>query len=88
MEGLGFSVLDANYFRNAGCRRGCAVRSYYLARDLLDRAIGGLDGIGTEAAHDQSTVSVGGSGWAVGIHSDGLLDLEIREPKLSTRTSD
>ena len=75
MKGLGFPIVDANHIRDAGRRRGFAVRSHDLAREVLARSISGLDGIGTESAHDQSTVSVGGSGWAVGIHSDGLLFL-------------
>ena len=69
MKGLGFPVMDANHVRDGGCRRGCMVCNHDLAKDILDRLIGGLDGVGSEAAHDQSTISVGGSGWAVGIHT-------------------
>ena len=38
------------------------------AKDILDRAIGSLHDIGTEPAHDESTVSVSRSGWAVIVH--------------------
>ncbi len=83
--------------------RGGGVASRFVVttwrKTSSPRSIGGLDGIGTESAHDQSTISVGGSGRAVGIHSDGLfllilphcvcgflqanLHLELRELKRS-----
>ena len=76
MQRLGFQVLDANHLRDAGCRRSGTVPSLGAAGNMLDRSIGVLDGVGAEAAHDESTVAVGGIGWAEGIHSEDLLDLE------------
>ena len=68
MPGPGFQVVDANYLRDGGCRRPGAVPHLDTAEDILDLLIGGLDGVGAVAAHDQPTAAVVGSGSAAGIH--------------------
>ena len=52
VEGLRFHVLNVHYVRHIGRRQGVGVRSLGMAGDVLDRSIGGLDGIGAEEAHD------------------------------------
>ena len=68
MPGPGFQVVDANYLRDGGCRRRGAVPSLVTVEDVLDLSIGGLDGVGADAAHDQPTAAVVGGGSAAGIH--------------------
>ena len=52
VQGAGAQVVDANDLRDARWQGGGTVYILANAAVLLDRSIGGLDGVGSGATHD------------------------------------
>ena len=68
VEGLGVDVVDPDHVRHLGRRQGVGVAGPQDGIDGRDLSIDGPDCLGVVMGHDQATVAVEGSGWAVWIH--------------------